>query len=163
MLFPRLEDRKRSIWVSSRAASPVILSRPEHENTNRIVGSLDPRQNSNRHSDLGSRGPAVARRNCYCAASLALHRSTCGISVTRAPICAAAAVIIDAGELNADASLKVHAPLRLCRRVALAETHGCRAERNFIAVIERDRHCCGFLVDESAVGAFKIFDTRSAV
>jgi hypothetical protein len=62
--------------------------------------------------------------------------------------------------LNARGSLKVHAPFCRCRRVAPAETHGGRPESNFIAVFERDRHFCGRLVDESAVGTFKIFDTR---
>jgi hypothetical protein len=41
-----------------------------------VTANLDPRQNSNRHRELGSRGPAVARRNCYCAASLALRSGT---------------------------------------------------------------------------------------
>jgi hypothetical protein len=65
--------------------------------------------------------------------------------------------------VGADAFLKVHASLCLCRRVAPAETHGGRSESNFIAVFERDRHVCGYLVDEGAVGTFKIFDARGAV
>lgn len=140
-----------------------MSTRPEHENTNRIVGGLGPRENSNRHCELGSGSPAVARRKCYCASPLALRRST-AVLVRRRRSHGATRVMLVVPERAAAClgALNIRAPLRLCRRVALAETHSCRAERNFIAVFERDRLICGFLVDESTVGTFKIFDTRLA-